>query len=117
MVQDPQTSNMDDFPLTNLMAFGGHNTCRQKANTASQGHYLNSLTIATVVDSHEEQKVNLSTVLMDGSYIRLTVIKAKETSCNCQVPLLCDLWQVSEILSFLILICKLKRLLFLPECC
>lgn len=25
--------------------------------------------VATDVDSHEEQKVNLSTVLMDGSYI------------------------------------------------
>lgn len=121
-LENPDGTESSDFkhgwwlPTHELNGLWGRNTCRQKAKESSEGHHLNSLTIATDVDSHEEQKVNLSTVLMDGSYIRLAVIKAKETSWNYQVPLLCDLWQVSEILSFLILICKLKRLLFPSEC-
>lgn len=70
MVQDPQTSDMDvDFPLTNLMAFGVLILVGKKTNESSEGYYLNSIIVATDVDSHEEQKVNLSTVLMDGSYI------------------------------------------------
>lgn len=52
-----------------LNGLWGPDTRRQKANESSEGHYLNSLMVATDVDSHEEQKVNLSTVLMDGSYI------------------------------------------------
>lgn len=70
MVQDPQTSDMDvDFPLTNLMAFGVLILVGKKTNESSEGYYLNSIIVATDVDSYEEQKVNLSTVLMDGSYI------------------------------------------------
>ena len=48
----PATNTDVDLPLTKLNGFSSPSTYRQEANASSQGHYLNSLTLSTDVDSH-----------------------------------------------------------------
>lgn len=50
----PATNTDVDLPLTKLNGFSSPSTSRQEANASSQGHYLNSLSLSTDVDSHEE---------------------------------------------------------------